>query len=96
VNVGPVAALRLDPLTTLDVRIGKVFRLAGARNIEAAFDVYNLFNANTTWDARTGSGTLNFLQGGVIGGPVNTLPQFGSPAQVLAPRIARFSLAVRF
>ncbi|HEY7290784.1 MAG TPA: TonB-dependent receptor [Vicinamibacterales bacterium] len=95
VNVGPVGALRLDPVTTLDLRVGKVFKF-GPRALETAMDLYNLFNANTAWDARAGSGTLNFLYGGVAGGPVNTLPQFGSPAQVLAPRIIRFSAAFRF
>jgi len=80
---------------TVDLRIGKLFRF-GSRDLEGAIDLYNLANANTAWDARPGSGTLNFLQGGVIGGPVNVLPQFGSPAQVLAPRILRFTVALRF
>ena len=95
VNVGSAGALRLDPVKTVDLRIGKLFRF-GSRDLEGAIDLYNLANANTAWDARPGSGTLNFLQGGVIGGPVNVLPQFGSPAQVLAPRILRFTVALRF
>lgn len=95
VNVGPVGALRLDPVTTLDLRAGKVVKL-GSRALEGAVDFYNVFNANTAWDARAGSGTLPFLQGGVPGAPINALPQFGSPAQVLAPRIIRFTVNYRF
>ena len=48
------------------------------------------------WDVRTGSGTLTFLQGGDPNGAPNVLPQFGSPAAVLAPRIIRFNVAFRF
>ncbi|HWW82180.1 MAG TPA: hypothetical protein VNZ26_01180, partial [Vicinamibacterales bacterium] len=95
VNVGPVGALRLDPVTTLDLRADRIFKV-GPRSVEAAIDFYNVTNANTVWDARTGSGTLSFLQGGNLAGPTNVLPQFGSPAQVLAPRIIRFSAAFRF
>ncbi len=96
VNVGPTAALRLDPVTTLDFRVSRVFKLTGARSLEGAIDFYNVTNANTVWDARTGSGTLTFLQGGDPNGTKNVLPQFGSPASVLAPRIIRFNVAFRF
>jgi hypothetical protein len=95
VNVGAVEGLRLDPVTTLDLRLSKTLRL-GPRSLEGAVDFYNLSNANTAWDARPGSGTLSFLQGGNPAGPTNVLPQFGSPASVLAPRIIRFTAAFRF
>jgi hypothetical protein len=55
-----------------------------------------VLNANTVWDVRTLSGTLGFRQSGDPNGALNTLPQYLSPAQVLAPRIIRFSVAFRF
>ena len=95
VSVAPVGALRLDPVTTLDLRASKLMKV-GSQSIEGSVDFYNIANANTIWDARTGSGTLTFLQGGDPNGARNVLPQFGSPASVLAPRIIRFNVAFRF
>jgi hypothetical protein len=95
VNVPNAASDRLDPVTTLDLRLGKNLRL-GSRSIDAAVDFYNVLNANTVWDVRTLSGTLGFRQSGDPNGALNTLPQYLSPAQVLAPRIIRFSVAFRF
>ena len=95
VNVGAVGADRLDPLTTLDLRLGKTIRF-GSRALEAAVDIYNLANANTVWDVRTLGGTISLRQNGDPNGTLNVLPQYLSPASVLAPRIARFSVAFRF
>jgi hypothetical protein len=96
VNVEPAGSHRLDSLSTLDLRAVKVFRLAANRSIEGSVDFYNVTNANTVWDVRTGSGTLTFLQGGDPNGTKNVLAQFGSPASVIAPRIIRFNVAFRF
>jgi len=95
VNVEPAGSARLDPVTTLDLRAAKTIRF-GNRSLEGAFDVYNVLNANTAWDARALSGTLNFRQNGDPNGAINVLPQFLSPAAVLAPRIARFTVAFKF
>jgi hypothetical protein len=95
VNVEPLGSHRLDPRNQLDLRLSKALKF-GNRELEGAFDVYNVFNDNTIYDVRTGSGTLTFLQGGDPNGAKNVLPQFGSPAAVLAPRIARFSVAFKF
>ena len=59
-------------------------------------DFNNITNANTFWDARTLSGTINLRQNGDPTGAINTLPQFGSPAQVYGPRNIRFNVAFRF
>jgi hypothetical protein len=96
VNVEPLGSQRLDPRNQLDFRVSKDIKLGGNRSLEGAFDVYNLFNSNNIYDVRTGSGTLTFLQGGDPNGTKNVLAQFGSPAAVLAPRIARFSVAFKF
>lgn len=66
------------------------------RSLEGSVDFYNVTNANTVWDVRTASGVLPFLQGGDPNGARNVLPQFGSPASVIAPRIIRFNVAFRF
>ena len=95
VNVELLGSHRLDPRNQLDFRVSKAVKFGG-REIEGAFDIYNIFNSNNIYDVRTGSGTLTFLQGGDINGTKNVLPQFGSPASVLAPRIARFSVAYKF
>ena len=95
VNVELLGSHRLDPRNQLDFRVSKAVKFGG-REIEGAFDIYNIFNSNNIYDVRTGSGTLTFLQGGDINGARNVLPQFGSPASVLAPRIARFSVAYKF
>jgi hypothetical protein len=95
VNVEPLASHRLDKRNQLDLRLSKAVRMGG-RELEGAFDLYNVFNDNTIYDVRTGSGTLTFLQNGDINGTKNVLAQFGSPAAVLAPRIARFSVAFKF
>jgi len=95
VNVPAIGVDRLDPLTTLDLRVSKNFRF-GPRSLEGAIDFYNLFNANTVWDVRTLSGTINLRQAGDPNGTLNTVPQYLSPAQVLGPRIIRFTVAYRF
>jgi hypothetical protein len=73
-----------------------VHRHGGARELEASVDFNNVTNANTVWDARTLSGTINLRQDGNPTGAVNTLPQFASPAQVYGPRNIRFNVAFRF
>ena len=59
-------------------------------------DFHNITNTNTYWDARTLSGTINLRQNGDPTGTINTVPQFGSPAQVFGPRNIRFNVAFRF
>ena len=96
VNVEPLGAHRLDHRNQMDLRVSKAIKIGGTRELEGSFDLYNVFNDNTVYDVRTGSGTLTFLQDGNPNGTRNVLPQFGSPASVLAPRIARFSVAFKF
>ena len=54
----------------------------GSRSLEASVDFNNISNANTFWDARTLSGTINLRQNGGPAGAINTLPHSGSPAVV--------------
>ncbi len=95
VNVEPLGSFRLPRRTVADLRVFKNVNF-GARALEMSVDFNNLSNENTVWDARTLSGTINLRQNGDPAGTINTLPQFGSPAQVYGPRNIRFNVAFRF
>jgi hypothetical protein len=95
VNVEPLGSFRLPSRTVGDFRVFKTARF-GARSLEVSVDFNNVTNANTFWDARTLSGTINLRQNGDPNGTINTVPQFGSPAQVYSPRNIRFNAAYRF
>ena len=95
VNVEPLGSYRLPRRTAADLRFFKTTYF-GSRSLEVAVDVHNVSNANTVWDARTLSGTINLRQDGNPTGTINTVPQFGSPSQVYGPRNVRFNVAFRF
>ena len=95
VNVEPLGSFRLPRRTVGDFRVFKTVNF-GARSLETSVDFNNVTNANTFWDARTLSGTINLRQNGDPNGAVNTLPQFASPSQVYGPRNIRFNVAFRF
>jgi hypothetical protein len=95
VNVEPLGSFRLPRRTVADLRVFKTANF-GSRSLEASVDFNNISNANTVWDARTLSGTINLRQNGDPAGAINTVPQFGSAAQVYGPRNIRFNVAFRF
>lgn len=95
VIVEPRGSYRLPTRTSADLRFFKTARF-GARSLDISVDVHNLANANTVWDARSLSGTINLRQNGDPRGAINTVAQFGSPAQVYPPRNIRFNAAFRF
>jgi Carboxypeptidase regulatory-like domain/TonB-dependent Receptor Plug Domain len=95
VNVEPLGSYRLPTRTAADVRAFKTMNF-GSRSLEVSVDVHNITNDNTFWDARSLGGTINLRQNGDPNGTINTVPQFGSPAQVLGPRNVRFNVAFRF
>jgi hypothetical protein len=96
VNVEPLGSTRLDARTALDLRLFRSIAFAGNRSLDVAVDFNNIFNANTVWDVRTLSGTINLRQNGDPNGALNVVPQFLSPAQVYPPRNIRFNVAFRF
>ena len=59
-------------------------------------DVYNLTNANTIYDVRTGSGVTNIRVNGDPTAPVTQIQTFLSPTGVLGPRIIRFNVTYQF
>jgi hypothetical protein len=95
VNVEPLGSYRLPTRTSADFRFFKTMTF-GARSLEVSVDLHNVANSNTYWDARSLGGTINLRQNGDPTGTINTLPQFGSPAQVYGPRNIRFNAAYRF
>jgi len=95
VNVEPLGSYRLPKRTAADFRFFKTANF-GARSLELSVDLHNVTNTNTFWDARTLGGTINLRQDGNPTGAINTVPQFGSPAQVFGPRNIRFNAAFRF
>jgi len=95
INVEPLGSYRLERRAASDLRVFKTARFGG-RSLEVSVDFNNVTNTNTAWDARVLSGTINLRQNGDPAGTLNTLPQFGSPAQVYGPRNIRFNAALRF
>jgi len=95
INVEPFDSDRLPALTTLDLRVGKNFNY-GNQSFNVAFDVSNVTNAATVWQVRTLTGTIGLRVNGDPNGPLNTVPQFNSPASIIGPRIARVSVTYKF
>jgi hypothetical protein len=93
VNAEPRGSVTLDTLATLDLRLGKVFRMRG-NALEVNVDAFNVTNENTVFDVRTGSNLQTVRVGGT--GESRVIPQFMSPVGVLGPRILRFNLTYRF
>jgi len=95
INVEPLGSYRLERRAASDLRVFKTARF-GERSLEVSVDFNNVTNTNTAWDARVLGGTINLRQNGDPAGTLNSLPQFGSPAQVYGPRNIRFNAALRF
>jgi hypothetical protein len=96
INLTPLGSDRIDPRNQLDLRLSKSIKFGGNRSLEGSIDVYNVTNSNVVWDVRPLTGTINLRQAGNLTGAINTVPQYLSPASVLAPRIARFNVAFKF
>jgi hypothetical protein len=95
VNAEPRGTVLLPVLGTVDVRAGRFFNF-GAQRLEVTMDVYNLTNANTMWQARTGTGLTNIRVGGDPTVPQTQITTFYSPTNVLGPRIIRFNFTFWF
>jgi carboxypeptidase family protein/TonB-dependent receptor-like protein len=95
VNAEERGSVLLPVLGTLDVRAGRFFNM-GKNRIEATMDVYNLTNANTTYDVRTGTGRTNVRFANDPTQPQTGIQTFLSPTGVLGPRIIRFNITYWF
>jgi hypothetical protein len=67
VSLIPPASLFLDRITLLDLRLTKTVRVAGGR-VRGMFDIYNLFNANTTLNVNTTYGPTWLRPTAIVGG----------------------------
>jgi hypothetical protein len=96
VNAEPRGNYRLETRAQIDIRLAKVFKLGGAKELEASIDGYNLTNDAYVWEVRTGSTPVNVRYAGDPNGQSITQPQFALPSQILNPRIFRLGMAFRF
>ena len=94
--VEPLNSRRVPTLTTVDLQVAKEFRTGNGRSFNVLFAVANINNANTIWSVRTLTGLSTFRVGGVPTGATNVVPQFGTPTNILGPRIARVGVTYRF
>lgn len=95
VNATTPGSDRLDALSTLDARAGKIFKARGGQ-LELMLDGFNLLNANTAYAVRTLTGRLNVNAGGVPTGAVINQPQYLSPTSILSPRLFRLGINFKF
>ena len=93
VNAEPRGNYLLPWLPTLDLRIGKIFKVGG-QQFEADMDIYNVTNANTVFSVNTNTGVTNVRFGG--DGAIRSVPQFLLPTGILGPRIIRFNVTYKF
>jgi hypothetical protein len=84
INLEPLGSSRIGTLTTIDLRVGKQFRLNNNRSFEASIDFDNLMNADTVWNVRSLTPATTFTD--PTTGQRATLQQFLSPSQILGPR----------
>jgi hypothetical protein len=93
INLEPLGNTRIDTLTTIDLRLGKLFKFNN-RSLEASVDFDNLANANTAFNVRTLTPASAFTD--PTTGNRATLQQFLSPSQILGPRTVVFRAAFNF
>ena len=76
------------------MRVGKLFKFAGSRTLEASIDFDNLTNANWVWQVRSLTPATSFLNPAT--GQRETLTQFLSPSAILPPRTVVLRAALKF
>jgi hypothetical protein len=94
INLEPLGNTRLDVMSVIDLRVGKLFKLANNRSFEATIDFDNLANADTVWGVRTLTPATAFTD--PTTGTRATLQQFLSPTQILVPRTVVLRAAYKF
>jgi carboxypeptidase family protein/TonB-dependent receptor-like protein len=94
INLEPLGSHRLDFQNRIDLRVGKMFKFANTRTLEATLDFDNLTNASWVWQARSLTPSTSFLDPST--GTRQTLTQFLSPSAILPPRTVVLRAAFRF
>jgi hypothetical protein len=95
VNAEPRGSVELPGRLQTDMRLGRLFNVGGQR-FELSVDAYNLTNANTIYDVRTGTGRTNIRYANDPNEPVTQIATFMSPTGALGPRIIRFNVTYWF
>jgi hypothetical protein len=95
VNAEPRGSVEIDTLPTLDLRFGRFFDFHHDR-LDLSIDLYNVTNANTTFNVRTTTGTTGIRVNGDASQPITQITSFLSPTQFLAPRVLRFNVTYTF
>jgi hypothetical protein len=95
VNAEPRGAFELPWLPTLDLRVGRNFKMGGNR-LDLSVDFYNVTNANTVFAIRTGSNTTPIHVNGDPTIPTTQIATWNSPTAFLAPRVVRFNVSYGF
>jgi carboxypeptidase family protein/TonB-dependent receptor-like protein len=94
INLEPLGGRRLDFQNRIDLRVGKLFKFASSRTLEASIDFDNLTNTNWVWQARSLTPSTTFLDPST--GQRASLTQFMSPAAILPPRTVVLRAALKF
>jgi len=94
INLEPLGSRRLDFQNRIDFRVGKLFKFANSRSLEATVDFDNVTNAAWVWQVRSLSPATSFLDPST--GQRATLSQFLSPSAILPPRTVVFRAAFKF
>jgi hypothetical protein len=95
INAEPRGSRELGHLVTSDLRFGRRFRF-GTNGVELSMDIYNVANANTTYQVRSTSTLTRIKVNGDPSEPDTLIQSFLSPTGVLAPRILRFNVTYSF
>ena len=93
INLEPLGSTRIDTLTTIDFRIGKLFKFNN-RSFEASVDFDNVTNAATAFNVRSLTPATAFTD--PTTGTRATQQQFLSPSQIIGPRTVVFRAALNF
>ena len=93
INLEPLGSTRIDTLTTIDFRIGKLFKFNN-RSFEASVDFDNVTNAATAFNVRSLTPATAFTD--PTTGTRATQQQFLSPSQIIGPRTVVFRGALNF
>ena len=93
INLEPLGSTRIDTLTTIDFRVGKLFKF-GNRSLEASVDFDNVTNAATAFNVRSLTPATTFTD--PTTGTRATLQQFLSPSQIIGPRTVVLRAALNF
>ena len=91
--------VKTAPITLTERAVAEVKNILKEKNVPAEYGlrigVWRLLDMIAAFNVKAGCLTNGYAPGDP-NGTINTVPQFGSPSQVLGPRNVRFNAAFRF